>query len=146
MRIDCALLCDAATVREGLLHILGGGVTQIGRPEYPAPVGLTLALRVAVHPTETDSAHRLEAQLVDFDGGHVIDIEVEFAPGANQDQAGFGDEIGVNIPLAFPPQAVLESPGRYSVEILIDGIHQVSIPFSAELVDSEGQAQVGDDD
>lgn len=134
MRIDCALLCDAATVREGLLHILGGGVTQIARPEYPAPVGLTLALRVAVHPSEAGSQHRLEAQLVDFDGHRLIEIDVDFAPSVNQDPNDLGEEIGVNIPLNFPPQAVLNGPGRYSVEILIDGIHQVSIPFSANQV------------
>ncbi|MCO5316766.1 MAG: hypothetical protein M9938_11490 [Solirubrobacterales bacterium] len=137
MRVDCALLCDAATVREGLLHILGGGVTRIGRPEFPAPVGLTLALRVAVHPTETEAEHRLEAQLVDFDGGHVIDIEVSFTTGSNAETPGVGDEIGVNIPLVFPAQAVLEKPGRYSVELLIDGIHQLSIPFRADLVPNE---------
>lgn len=29
MRVDCALLCDAASVREGLLNILGGGITRV---------------------------------------------------------------------------------------------------------------------
>lgn len=30
MRVDCALLCDAATVREGLLHVLVGLLTLVG--------------------------------------------------------------------------------------------------------------------
>ena len=44
MRIDTALLCDAATERDGLLNVLGGGITVATRPEFPAPLGMTLAL------------------------------------------------------------------------------------------------------
>jgi hypothetical protein len=34
-----ALLCDAATVRENVLHILGGGLGQLWRDVYPARLG-----------------------------------------------------------------------------------------------------------
>lgn len=44
MEISAAILCDSATVREGLLHVLGGGVTRLWRSQLPAPLGVTLAV------------------------------------------------------------------------------------------------------
>ena len=51
MRVDTCLLCEAASVHEGLLNILGGGVTVVTRPEYPSELGLSLAIRVMLHPS-----------------------------------------------------------------------------------------------
>jgi hypothetical protein len=137
VKVDSALLCDAATVREGLLHILGGGITRAGRPQYPAPIGLTLALRVLIHPTEADRAHSLEAKLQTGDGEVIGGFEVEFTPNAESAQKLMpGEFLSLPMPLEPPPDAELPEPGLYSFEILIDGIHQVSVPFRAEL--SEG--------
>lgn len=38
MHISTLVLCDAVSTREGLLHVLGGGITYIQRPSYPAPL------------------------------------------------------------------------------------------------------------
>lgn len=130
MRIDCALLCDAATVREGLLHVLGGGVTRVTRPEFPSPLGLTLALRILIHPTEADRQHTLDVRLQGADGQPVVQVNVEFGlnePGDLQP----GEEASLPIPLALPPEVRLPGPGTYSFELLIDGIHQQSVPFVA---------------
>jgi hypothetical protein len=131
VRIDCALLCDAATVREGLLHVLGGGVTRVNRPGYPAPLApLCLAVRILVHPTETDSTHQLDVRLQDEDGQEVAKVDVQFGvndPGRNEP----GEELSVPLPLNMPPQVGLPHPGGYSFELLINGIHQTSVPFRA---------------
>ncbi|MEJ7891161.1 MAG: hypothetical protein WKF94_00785 [Solirubrobacteraceae bacterium] len=140
MRIDCALLCDAATVREGLLHVLGGGVTRVNRPGFPAPIApLTLAVRILVHPTETDRAHHLDIRLQDADGGELAKIEVQFGvndPG-NVDP---GEEVSVPMPLIMPEPLILPHAGRYSFELLIDGSHQLAVPFTATQVEAEGGA------
>lgn len=130
MRIDCALLCDAATVREGLLHVLGGGITRANRPGYPAPLGLTLALRILVHPTEADREHKLLVRLQGADGERIADFEVEFGV---QDPAKVDpkEQVSVPLPLGIPPAVQLPKPGQYSFELLIDGIHQQSVPFVA---------------
>lgn len=133
MRIDCALLCDAATVREGLLHILGGGITRVQRPSYPAPLGMTLAMRILVHPTEFDRAHQLEVQLQGEDGQRVAGLDATFQAGNSGDLAP-GEEASLALPLAFPEVVQLPSPGRYSFELLIDGIHQATVPFLAAQV------------
>jgi hypothetical protein len=130
VRIDTALLCDAATVREGLLHVLGGGVTRAGRPAWPAPLALTLALRILVHPTEAGQPHQLVVRLQGADGQEVARVDIEFA--VNDDGTlEPGEHASLPLPIPMPEQVQLPEPGRYSFEILIDGIHQVSVPFLA---------------
>lgn len=137
MKVDSALLCDAATVREGLLHILGGGITRAGRAQYPAPIGLTLALRILLHPTEADRPHTLEAKLQAEDGEFIGGFEVEFRSEAEPSDLEPGELLSLPLPLDPPPDALLPGPGLYSFEVLIDGIHQVSVPFRAELIEEE---------
>jgi hypothetical protein len=129
MRIDCALLCDAVTVREGLLHILGGGITRLSRPEYPAPLNVALAVRIMVHPTECDRDHNLEVRLMDADGSEVGRLEAGFAirePG----DARPGEELAIAIPVSVQ-MLPLPKPGAFSFELLIDQMHHLSVPFLA---------------
>ena len=130
MRIDCALLCDAATVRDGLLHVLGGGITRVTRPEFPAPVGMMLALRILEHPTELDRPHHLRIQLQGEDGQAIGQMDAQIGV-ADPALVPVGEEASLPLPLALPPGAGLPTPGRYSFEILIDGIHQATVPFTA---------------
>lgn len=130
MRIDCALLCDAVTVREGLLHVLGGGVTRVNRAAYPAPLGTALAVRVMIHPTETAGDHSLQVLLLAEDGERVAEIAIGFGV-SDPGQLVAGEEASLPIPI--PLTAVgLPHAGSYSFELLIDGIHQVAVPFRAE--------------
>src|ERR1017187_5549749 len=76
MNVDTCMLCDAVTVREGLLHILGGGITDVQRAEYPAPLGISLALRILVHPTELAHPHQFEVLLQDADGEQVTKVDM----------------------------------------------------------------------
>jgi hypothetical protein len=130
LRIDCALLCDAVTVRDGLLHILGGGITTTGHPAYPAPLGMMLALRILIHPTEVDRPHQLQIQLQDADGQRIASIDAQFGV-SDPSLLAPGEEASVPLPIGLPPQVGLPAVGRYSFEILIDGTHQASVPFSA---------------
>ena len=131
MRVDCALLCDAVTVRDGLLHVLGGGVTQIMRPAYPAPLGVALALRIMIHPTETAAQHRCQVLLQNSDGAQLANADVTFAVEGAGDTVP-GEEHSLALPLPLQNVGIPE-PGEYSIEILIHGIHQVSVPFAARL-------------
>jgi len=140
MRIDCALLCDAATVREGLLHILGGGITRANRPAYPAPLGMMLALRIMIHPTEVDRPHQLRIQLQDADGGQIAAMDAQINVG-DPAMIAPGEEASLPLPLGLPPQVALPDAGRYSFEILIDGTHQASVPFTATLVEAPEQGE-----
>lgn len=137
MEIDTCLLCDAASIREGLLHILGGGITDVVRPEYPAPLGMHLALRILAHPTELDRSHRLEVLLQDEDGERVTQFHLETQQ-IDTSQVHPGRQAPLNLAWNFPMNPHLPHPGRYSFELLIDGVHQRSVPFTAVQVQEQG--------
>jgi hypothetical protein len=138
MRIDCALLCDAATVREGLLHILGGGITRANRPEFPAPLMMVLAMRIMVHPTEAATEHQCRVLLLNADGEQGAEIGIGFAV-ADPTALTAGEEASLPIPINLA-NVTLQAEGLYSFEILIDGIHQASVPFRAVLIEgAEGE-------
>jgi|SRR5579875_121739 len=131
MKVDCALLCDAATVREGLLHILGGGITRMARPQYPHPLNVQLALRIVIHPTESGSNHSAQVILQDEDGTRIAGVNFDFAVDL-QSTSGLMAGEQISLPLAVPVQQLpLPKAGGYSFEVLIDGNHQVSVPFQA---------------
>lgn len=126
MRIDMALLCDAATIRENLFHILGGGITNINVQKFPGTLDAALAIRIMLHPTEADVPHKLQVVLQDEDGKRLFDIGGDF----NANPGGalrVGDEV--NVQLAIKVKGPLPRTGRHSFELLIDGTHQASVPF-----------------
>ncbi len=131
MNVDCALICDFVTVREGLLHILGGGVGRIYRQTFPAPFAAGLALRVVVHSTEFGAEHKLRVLLNDSDGGTVAEVSSAFNLG-QEVRASLepGEEFAINMPLNLPLIAIPKA-GDYVFDILIDGQHQRSVPFKA---------------
>lgn len=130
MRVDCALLCDAVSAREGLLNILGGGITRLRRPEFPAPLGAGLALRIMLHPTEADREHNLEARLLAEDGEQVGKVEISFGVESKGDVRP-GEELAAVFGLPLHTVG-LPRPGAYSFELLIDGIHGGSVAFVSE--------------
>jgi hypothetical protein len=131
MRVDAAMVCDAASVREGLLFVLGGGVTRVWRPEYPAPLNVSVALIVTLHPTEADHPHAIRLALQTEDGQTVAEAQGQF--GVQPEvltQLQPGEEVAIPIALPFNGVA-LAAEGSYSFELLIDGNHQQSLPFRA---------------
>lgn len=129
-----ALLCDAATVREGLLHILGGGLTQIWRDAYPNPLGASLAMLVTLHPTETGEKHAMRIILQSEDGETLVTVEAEFqAEKGPAWQPGLSPSLPMVIPLHG---VVLPRPGLYSMEITVDRQHIFSLPFVAAVLPS----------
>lgn len=126
MRVDCALLSDATTVREGLLHILGGGITRVTPPSYPHVFVGALALRIMLHPTEAGSSHNLQIVLQDSDGKRLLELAADFQAEAAPDLA-VNEEIALPLSLGFSAQ--LERPGGYSFEVLTDTNHQTTVQF-----------------
>ena len=50
MEIRVATICDFAQVRDGLLSVISAGITRVWRSQYPAPLGVMLALVFEVGP------------------------------------------------------------------------------------------------
>ncbi len=128
MDVSTALLCDAASVRENLLFVLGGGITRLFPPSVPAPMNVTLALTISVHRQEVGRPHELAVDVIGEDGQNIAQVRGAFqVPEAPS-------ELGIHELLLLPtviPLAgvVVPAHGWYSIEISIDGHHHRTLPF-----------------
>ncbi|MEY2468967.1 MAG: hypothetical protein QOF21_1665 [Actinomycetota bacterium] len=129
-RIASALLCDAATVREGLLHILGGGITRLHRAEYPAPMQVTLVAQVVLSPVEVEFAHDVTAIVQTEDGEVIVQATGHLEAGPPNPLLEPGESVVLPLVIGLHG-VVLAGPGGYSIEISVDDIHQSSIAFRA---------------
>jgi hypothetical protein len=133
VKVTTGILCDFASVREGLLFVVGGGITRIRRVQYPAPLGCSVALLVELHQMELARPHELELRVVGPDGEDVGGIKAGFQASGPADL-----DIGENLPIPVVVDlrgASLDKPGRYNVEASIDGSHQLTLSFRAMLED-----------
>jgi hypothetical protein len=129
-RIASALLCDAATVREGLLHVLGGGITRLHRTEYPAPMQVTLAAQVVLTPLEVEHPHDVTATVQTEDGEVVVQATGHLEAGPPNPLLEPGESV--ILPLVMNLDGVmLHRPGGYSIELSVDDVHQQSVTFWA---------------
>lgn len=120
------MLCDAATVREGLLNVIGGGISQTTLPAFPGSVQFQVALRVVFEGDELKrEPHELQVTLTDPDGGELERLRAEFQVGRVE---GWPlDEAAVALPLVIATE--LSKPGTYQIEATIDGNQLVSLPL-----------------
>jgi len=120
VEIVTALLCDAASTREGLLHILGGGITRLFVPEIPGAVGVTVAAMARMNEDELDRPHEVNFH-VEHDGAIVQrgmgGLQVNTPPRIES-----GERLLVPLvsPIAFP----IASYGQYAVVIEIEEARQ----------------------
>src|SRR5262245_38258294 len=125
MNIQVAVLCDAATEENGKLNLLGA-FDLIYTQSLPAVrPQCSIALRVTFGQEE-EGDHRLRLNFVDADGRPImptiVEIPVRVVMPAD---SHFGTRnFIVNI-----QQLKLETPGLYSVDILLDDQPQASIPL-----------------
>ena len=129
MKVDTALLSDAVSIREGLLHILGGGVTRIWAERFPAPINATLALRVLIPPEEARSPGALQLAIVGPDGEEIGSFNLDFGVGTPEAEVPTSD---IPVPLAIPlSQVQLPGPGHYEIEVRSAGALARAIPLEA---------------
>lgn len=129
MELD-VFLCDFASVREGLLHVLGAGITRLGRPQYPAPMGISLAGILRLRPSEAEEMHRLRIVVRDEDGKKVAELGGEFGIAPGQ---GLKPGEMLAMPIVLPLQGVaIPRPGTYGVDVLLDSLNVRSLSFVAE--------------
>ena len=107
---------------------LGAVLRGVTRQAFPVELGVSLALRIMVHPTEMDAGHKLQVVLMTEDGGRVAAVDAEFKIN-NPGDLEPGEEASVALPISLPPQVQLASAGAYSFEVLIDGVHNYPSHF-----------------
>lgn len=128
MQIIAATLCDYASVREGLLTVVGGGITRVWRPEVPAPMGIYLAVMLECTTEDLRRPHEVRVTVRTGDGEVVAEITGGFAAGAINGDLDPGESTIVSIPLSLVGAGV-PTFGRYSVHVSIDDDHHQTLTF-----------------
>jgi hypothetical protein len=124
-----AYLCDAATVREGLAHILGGGVNLLRRRDFPAPMAVKLVIMLEQDLTEARDSHKVNVVIRSDQGPDVLGrIEGALEPQGEPKDPDL--DLPLTIPVILPlDTVVLPRPGRYAIDIHIEGADPISLKF-----------------
>ncbi|WP_431521199.1 DUF6941 family protein [Blastococcus capsensis] len=120
MRLTAALLCDSATVRESLLHVLGGGVTVVASSAFPAPFGVDMALLLELDSDEPDLSHSVAVTAFDEQGQQVFRLAGELRRPVTDE--GMKPLVPtVNFPLTVPMSLhPVDRPGLYRIVVSLD--------------------------
>jgi hypothetical protein len=124
MEITTAMLADFAQVREGLLFVSSGGITRCYRDDLPAPLGVFLAVVLALDKVEAERTHDVEVRVVDEDGGQLAEI-------AGQIQLGEPQLLlneSLNLPITFDLRNVpVERFGNVEARLYVGGELRTSL-------------------
>lgn len=129
MTIQVAVLCDAATDYHGKLNLLGTFDTIITQQLPATHPQCSVALRIAFNRIE-EGSHKIKMNFVDDDGKLVmpsIDMPIDIAVPADANFLVRNFIINIQ-------QLKFERPGQYSVDIAMNGRHEMSIPLMVKHV------------
>jgi hypothetical protein len=129
MQLVAAMLADAAQIRDGTLFILGGGFGRLRVRTFPAPFARQVVLLLEFHPSEAGRDFELRVALADADG-RVIEPHVQCLRPERPESLDPGEMIVVPVVVGLG-DAPLDAPGRYSVDIGVNGEHRQSLSFVA---------------
>lgn len=118
MNVD-AMLCDAATVREGLLNVLGAGITRVWRDTFPAPMGTQLALLLHASAEEMGKQHKLTITMNDSSKTKIAEVALDFSVSPNANNRP-GEMVTVPLVASFQQQP-LPKQDSYTIDLNIDG-------------------------
>jgi hypothetical protein len=130
LEASAAFLCDAAEVREGLLFVLGGGITRLWRGNWPAPLDVSVALMLELHHTEIGVPHELHVIVQDEDGNRLGEIQGGFQTNPGEPMTA-AETLLVPMVIDMRGGTPLPQPGYYSIEVAVDGGHLKTIQFQA---------------
>jgi hypothetical protein len=118
MEIKSALLCDFASVREGLLHILGGGITRMWRPSVPTQLGIMAALVLDLEPEVAAQPHQVRIAIDSSTGQTVAEIVVALQLDQNP-RLEAGEHALAPLAVQLQP-VVVPDFGRYDMQMQLD--------------------------
>jgi hypothetical protein len=127
VQID-AILCEAATIRDGLLNVLSAGITRVYRESYPSLMGTQLAMVLHCSPKEAGKAHKMVLSLVQSNKQKAAEVSLDFSVSPAEAKS----PLQVSVPLvANFTQQVLPTEGVYELEIAVDGKVLRTLQFQA---------------
>ncbi|MEV0483169.1 hypothetical protein AB0I69_21500 [Streptomyces sp. NPDC050508] len=141
MKLNMAALCDRATVREGLLHILGAGVTQTSL-SLPAAADLDLAVLIRAEAlNELSGQHRLTVTVRHEDGTEVGKVQLgwETPDMQAQDELALSKQPLPQLPISVPLRSLLlNQEGEHYVHLDVDDTELATVSFNVTKADLPG--------
>lgn len=130
------MLCDAASIRDSLLNVLGGGITNIGVPSFPTAIGCDLALSLYLTPERVGTVTHAILVRGKAEGSDETLFEIE--TGLKVEITGDERDIRSQSASMILPVGMMgvQEPGGYTLEVLVDSEELAVVPFTVELVAS----------
>jgi|ERR1039458_5537560 hypothetical protein len=120
MEFDALIICDAVTVREGLIHILGGGITRLWRATLPAPAAIMVAAVLELERDEITVPHELVVTVTSTVAGDTVINAVGGFQGQGPAKLEPDETQLFTMPFDFR-QAGLMTYGRHDLTASVDG-------------------------
>jgi hypothetical protein len=137
MKIEYAVLADAAQAVGGKIFILGGGWNVFRSGNYPAPVQLAVAIGVGFASTEIGIRYPVKIVIADETGVPVVpELNGQIETGQFAPDVPVG--LPVKVPLAWNVSFAVPRPGRYGIVITV-GASQADLSFDAIFVGQKVQ-------
>ena len=137
MEVKTILLCESATPHpDGTFSLLRGGIDNWNIPNFPASINFSYVMILELMSTEVGRTHAAEMDAIDADGNRVMPqakIPFSIPVRVNVTKYKFNIVGGMNI--------VIARPGKYSLNISVDGHHLSSTDF--QVVQAAQQIQQG---
>lgn len=130
MRVNLLTLCDAGSVRENLVGLLGAGVTLFQPPSYPTQMQADLAIQLAAAAVEI--------------GPHTVQLSIT-GPGLGSSKELMNGALDLNIGEPGTPggtfrtfslvlnlsEVLIPEPGDYVIRASVDGGDPVEYGFTS---------------
>ena len=129
MRIEFALLADAAQAVGGKVFVLGGGWNLFRAASYPAPVQLAIAIGLGFTSDEVGIKYPLNVVIADEAGVPVVP-EMKGQVETGQPAPDVPKTASVKIPVAININMSLPHPGTYGI-VVTAGSSTAQLSFEA---------------
>lgn len=129
MKIEYALLADAAQAVGGKIFVLGGGWNLFRSPNFPAPVQLAVAIGLGFTFDEVGAKYPLSVVIADEAGVPIIP-EMKGQVETGQSAPDVPRTATVKIPVAINVNLSLPHPGTYGI-VVTAGTSTAQLSFEA---------------
>jgi hypothetical protein len=129
MKIEYALLADAAQAAGGKIYVLGGGWNLFRSPSYPAPVQLAIAIGLGFTSSEIGIKYPLNVVIAD-EAGVAIVPEMKGQVETGQPAPDVPKTASVKIPVAININMSLPHAGTYGI-VVTAGPSTAQLSFEA---------------
>jgi hypothetical protein len=126
-----AILADSAKVRDGLIYVIAGGITQINLGQVPGPLNASLALRFTGDKNDCLAKSTVEIRFIDQDGRPMPNIpEMKGLIGG----IDIGPAAEGNLDIVLELQSVsLVQTGQFFIDVLLNNKSVRRLPLNVVL-------------